>query len=91
MDTCSGAAINDAELYKNIIEHRKKFYHLSSVDYESDKREQIKIWPIGEIEQLFKEDYNAMIESFIYNENPLTFVQLKERILELEAKFRNDV
>lgn len=91
MDTCSGAAINDAELYKNIIEHRKKFYHISSVDYESDKREQIKIWPIGEIEQLFKEDYNAMIESFIYNENPLTFVQLKGRILELEAKFRDDV
>jgi hypothetical protein len=88
MDTCSDAAINDAELYKNIIEHRKKFYHISSVDYESDKREQIKIWPIGEIEQLFKEDYNAMIESFIYNENPLTFVQLKGRILELEAKFR---
>lgn len=91
MDTCSDAAINDAELYKNIIEHRKKFYHISSVDYESDKREQIKIWPIGEIEQLFKEDYNAMIESFIYNENPLTFVQLKGRILELEAKFRDDV
>lgn len=91
MDTYSDTAINDAELYKNIIEHRKKFYHISNVDYESDKRERIKIWPTEEMENLFREDYKAMIESFIYNENPLTFEQLKERILELEAKFRGNV
>jgi hypothetical protein len=90
MDTYSDTAINDAELYKNIIEHRKKFYHISNVDYESDKRERIKIWPTEEMENLFREDYKAMIESFIYNENPLTFEQLKERILELEAKFRGN-
>ena len=29
-----------------------------------------------EIENLFRDDYKAMIESFIYNENPLTFDQL---------------
>ncbi|MCE2615594.1 MAG: nucleotidyl transferase AbiEii/AbiGii toxin family protein [Phocaeicola sp.] len=90
MDTYSETAINDAELYKSIIEHRKKFYHVSSVDYDSDKRENIKIWPTGETESLFRDDYKAMIESFIYNENPLSFEQLKKRILSLEAKFRED-
>ena len=90
MDTYSETAINDSELYKSIIEHRKKFYHISSVDYDSDKRENIKIWPTGEIENLFRDDYKAMIESFIYNENPLTFDQLRERILLLEDKFREN-
>lgn len=51
MDTYSETAINDSELYKSIIEHRKKFYHISSVDYDSDKRENIKIWPTGEMEK----------------------------------------
>ncbi len=91
MDTYSETAINDSELYKSIIEHRKKFYHISSVDYDSDKRENIKIWPTGEIENLFRDDYKAMIESFIYNENPLTFDQLRERILLLEDKFRENL
>ena len=90
MDTYSETAINDSELYKSIIEHRKKFYHISSVDYDSDKRENIKIWPTGEIENLFRDDYKAMIDSFIYNENPLTFDQLRERILLLEDKFREN-
>ena len=90
MDTCSDIALNNAELYKNIIEHRKKFYHISKVDYESDKRERIKIWPTEQLENLFRKDYQAMVESFIYNKNPLTFEQLKERILELETKFRGN-
>lgn len=60
------------------------------MDYDSDKRENIKIWPTGEIENLFRDDYKAMIESFIYNENPLTFDQLRERILLLEDKFREN-
>ena len=51
MDTYSETAINDSELYKSIIEHRKKFYHISSVVYDSDKRENIKIWPTGEMEK----------------------------------------
>ncbi len=89
MDTYSDAAIKDAKLYQSIIEHRKKFYHISSVDYNTDKRGQIIIWPKEKMENLFRDDYKAMTESFIYNENPLTFEQLKERIQALEAKFRN--
>ena len=66
MDTYSETAINDSELYKSIIEHRKKFYHISSVDYDSDKRENIKIWPTGEIEKFVPRYYKAMIDhSFI--------------------------
>ncbi len=86
MDTYSETAINDSELYKSIIEHRKKFYHISSVDYDSDKRENIKIWPTGEIENLFRDDYKTMIESFIYNENPLTFDQLREKTHSTETR-----
>jgi len=43
------------------------------------------------LENLYRSDYKAMTESFIYNENPLSFDKLKIRILELIEKFRGNM
>lgn len=38
-------AINDAALYHEIVEHRRKFYHVGYVDYDKDLPDSITILP----------------------------------------------
>lgn len=88
MDKYADAALADNELYTAIIAHRKKFYHIGTVDYSKDERNNIVIWPDNQLEKEYEKDYKLMTQSFIYDESPLTFKELKLRILALEMAFR---
>lgn len=88
MNNYSDEALADAGLYKAIISHRHKFYHIGTVDYTKDSRQFIHIWPEGELEKGYEKDYKLMCESFIYDKTPLTFDELRIRIQNLENKFR---
>ena len=89
MDTEYGqAALVDDALYQEIIDHRRKFYHVGAVDYNQLRRETICIVPPQELMPLFEADYANMKRSFIYG-SPKDFGQLMERMAELEARFRN--
>lgn len=83
-------ALADDSLYNSIIEHRKKFYHISSVDYDSDQKERIRIWPVESLEKEYQKDYETMTGSFIYDDNPLSFAELKSRIQTLEETFHGN-
>ncbi|MCI1682858.1 MAG: nucleotidyl transferase AbiEii/AbiGii toxin family protein [Bacteroides sp.] len=89
MDTCSKDALADDKLYNDIIAHRMKFYHIGTVDYNKDKKENIIIWPNDLLEPEYEKDYKAMTESFIYDDSPLSYSDLKKRINKLEETFRN--
>ena len=89
MDTEYGqVALVDNTLYQEIIDHRKKFYHMGAVNYNQLQRETISIVPPQELMPLFEADYANMKISFIYG-SPKDFGQLMERMVELEARFRN--
>lgn len=88
MDTLYGRnALSDINLYKGIIEHRRKFYHVGGVDYDKDLPEHISFCPEGEIRDKMREDYQNMVSSFIYG-NPPDFDALIRRIEKLQNDFR---
>ena len=80
-------ALNDSVLYREIVEHRRKFYHVGYVDYDKELPANIQIVPCKELMSAYEADYNEMKESFIYGQ-PLTFGELMEKITNLQEKFR---
>jgi len=88
MDAYADLALADDELYNAVIAHRKKFYHIGTVDYSKDEKSHITIWPNEMLEKAYERDYKLMINSFIYDKMPLSFADLRGRIRDLEAKFR---
>lgn len=89
MDTEFGKeALGDTELYKAIVEHRRKFYHLGYVDYDRDYPEKIDIVPKGNVLEAFRRDYmENMVNGYIYGE-AMDFETLMRRMLELQERFR---
>ena len=91
MDTEYGrAALMDNALYQEIINHRRKFYHVGAVDYNQLQRESISIVPPKELMPLYEADYADMRKSFIYDSSK-DFGQLMARMVELEGRFRKGV
>ena len=80
-------ALNDLLLYREIVEHRRKFYHVGHVDYDKELPANIQIVPSDELMSAYEADYNEMKESFIYGQ-PLAFGELMEKIKNLQKRFR---
>ena len=90
MDTDYGMeALTDPSLYKAIVEHRRKFYHLGYVDYDLDYPDKIDFVPVGETLEAFRRDYNDnMVNGYIYGE-AIDFDKVMRRITDLRERFRN--
>ena len=80
-------ALTDAKLYHEIVEHRRKFYHVGYVDYDKDMPSNIQIVPTEALMSSYEADYNEMRKSFIYGQS-LDFANLIARIKELQDRFR---
>lgn len=80
-------ALNDSNLYYNIVEHRKKFYHVGYVDYDKELPSAITIVPSAELIPKYEADYNEMRSSFIYGES-LEFAELLQFLEKLQKRFR---
>ncbi|MDH6355924.1 putative nucleotidyltransferase component of viral defense system [Dysgonomonas sp. PH5-45] len=88
MDTeIAKEAMNDIELYKSVIEHRKKFIGLKGFDYSTLLPQTILFVPPAEIMPSWEGDYATMQQSMIYGES-LPFNKLIERITKLNERFR---
>ena len=80
-------ALNDSNLYYDIVEHRKKFYHVGYVDYDKGLPESITIVPSEELVPKYEVDYSDMRSSFIYGE-ALEFADLLKFLETLQERFR---
>ena len=80
-------ALNDSNLYYDIVEHRKKFYHVGYVDYDKELPESITIVPSEELVPKYEVDYSDMRSSFIYGE-ALEFADLLKFLEMLQERFR---
>lgn len=80
-------ALQDIELYKAIIEHRRKFIGLKGFDYSTLMPQFISFIPPKEILSYWEDDYKSMQTSMIYGDS-LPFDKLIEKIIELNERFR---
>lgn len=89
MDTDYGkSALKDFDLYKSIVKHRARFYHLNDVDYSTDLPDRIQIVPKGDLLDKFQADYIQMKESMIYGDK-FEFEYIIARLEELQSKIRS--
>ncbi len=89
MDTSYGIeALNDISLYKSIVEHRRRFYHLGYVNYDLDYPDYIDFVPARDVLEAFRKDYNDnMINGYIYGD-ALDFDTIIQRVNGLKLRFR---
>ena len=80
-------ALKDTNLYHEIVEHRRKFYHVAYVDYDKELPSNIQIVPDKALMSNYEADYNEMKKSFIYKQ-PLDFKDLMEQIELLQKRFK---
>ena len=86
MDTEHGIeALQNKDLYNNIVAHREKFNPLRGLDYANHIPNKIKIIPPKRVVKDYERDYAEMTKFMIYGE-PLKFDQLIKRILELQTR-----
>lgn len=91
MDTPFGEkALSDMVLYKKIVEHRRKFYHVSYADYDKNYPPDITIIPPDSCKTAWKQDYQELQNNFIYG-NSLEFDKLVKRLEILQERFRKAV
>lgn len=88
MDTEYGRmALEDADLYDAIVEHRRTYYALKYVDYDKHVRSVISFVPPENVQDDWRKDYADMQQFFIYGK-ALDFDNLILRIQELQDRIR---
>lgn len=92
MDTEFGQkALNDGKLYKAIVEHRRRFYHLGYVDYDKDYPAKIDFIPQNKVMNAYRLDYESnMVDGYIYGEAK-SFDELMKGMEKLLQDFRQIV
>lgn len=75
-------ALADKELYRSIVNHRRKFIGLRGLDYNTLSPHSISFIPPKDVLAGWRDDYEKMQSSMIYGKS-LPFEKLMERITEL--------
>jgi len=89
MDTSfAKSALENSDLYETIISHRKKFNNIQGIDYNTHYPATIQVCPPENLISIWKEDYEKLRESFIYDETNITFEELTDRMLELTSRIK---
>ncbi|HBX50118.1 MAG TPA: nucleotidyl transferase AbiEii/AbiGii toxin family protein [Bacteroidales bacterium] len=84
----AASALQNSELYKTIIKHRQKFNNIQGMDYRTHYSDQIQICPTEKLQNDWRNDYENLRESFIFDKSKKTFDELITRILELTNRIR---
>jgi hypothetical protein len=81
-------ALEDSDLYNEIINHRKMFTSIANMDYSTHQPSYINFTPPETVLKEWEKDYFAMQENMIYGES-LSFRELIGRIRELNNRFNS--
>jgi len=81
-------AINDKELYENIIAHRYKFSRVGEVDYNLHNPKTLNPIPPENVIADWEADYTKMKEDMIYEENKPSFEELTNNLMELRKQLQ---
>ena len=80
-------AIHNEELYRAVLEHRRKFIGLKGFNYDELYTDTLCIVPNENIIRLWQEDYKFMCEHMIYGPVP-SFKELIEKMSALNEKIK---
>lgn len=80
-------AVNNEELYRTVLEHRRKFIGLKGFNYDELYTDTLCIVPGNEIAERWQEDYKFMGEHMIYGPVP-SFEELVEKMTLLNDRIR---
>ena len=80
-------ALDNEQLYRSIVEHRRKFINLRDFDYDMLYPATLSILPPASVADLWRKDYENMQKTMIYGNSP-TFDQLIESINELQQMIK---
>jgi hypothetical protein len=90
MDTDFAAqALADEKLYQTIVLHRSIMTREKGVDYSTHRPSQINFVPENEVVDLWRKDYETLLETFVYEEDAIKFDALLLRLKELKQRFRS--
>ncbi|MCQ2339976.1 MAG: nucleotidyl transferase AbiEii/AbiGii toxin family protein [Paludibacteraceae bacterium] len=78
-------ALTDEQLYRAVLEHRRKFMGLKGFDYDTLYPKTLSLHIPTKILPLWKQDYEAMQKTMIYGDS-LPFNELLARINELNTR-----
>jgi hypothetical protein len=88
MDTSfATAALQNTDLYKTVINHRKKFNNIQGLDYRTHYPALIQICPPENLTVAWEKDYKQLQQSFIHEESK-SFGELTSRLQELTNRIR---
>jgi predicted nucleotidyltransferase component of viral defense system len=88
MDTpFAKTALENVELYKSIVNHRRIFNNILGIDYNKNLPFAIDIYPADKYLDEWEKDYRQLQLGFIYGKS-LSFNRLLERIKELTDRIR---
>lgn len=82
-------ALNDTELYKHIIAHRRMFQAMKDFDYDTLLPNKINIIPPDSVVAKWEDDYRKM-QAMMYGESP-SFGVIIEKIKQLNKRLRNNI
>ncbi len=82
------AALNDMQLYRSIVDHRRMLIGLSWVNYDNHEPKYINFLPPDNVMGEWKQDYRNMQESMFYGAT-MTFENLINRLKTLQARINN--
>ena len=80
-------AMQNVQLYEDIVSHRKKFTAWSGLDYTTHFPHTISFLPPKSIKGVLRDDYKQMQIGFIYADAP-SFDEIMERLQDLQDRFR---
>lgn len=80
-------AVNNAELYRQVAEHRRRFIGLRGFDYDTLYPATLNIVPPASVAEQWKDDYENMRLHMIYGES-VSFDELMESLKALNDKIR---
>lgn len=80
-------ALYDEELYRSIVEHRRRFVNMKNFDYNTLYPSTLRILPPDSVMDLWRKDYAQMQLSMIYGESP-SFEEITTCLTKLEDEVR---
>lgn len=80
-------ALNDRNLYQEIIVHREAYYHVHYIDYSKLQQDVISFLPPEELMPEYRKDYETMKSIYIYGDVP-TFDELMEQMITLQERIK---
>lgn len=83
-----GLALDNLQLYNQIVKHRKMLTKISYVNYDKHKPQHINFLPPAHVYEEWKQDYKQMQESMFYGET-LSFEKLIEKLKVLQDRINN--